>query len=120
MRLPPKRYIAFSAMFAVSAVYHLIGALGIAFVVVPQWRHAFWVVVDGGLALAMLDPRPWLITPIAAITIWSFYSHGWLAFLEWRETGHFDWPSLAVVIVLPIMLSQLICDSRKPRLLFRT
>ena len=107
-------YIVFAAMFGVATMYHFIGALGFAFYLSPQWRHAFWVVVDGGMASAMLHPRPWMIAPLAAITVWSLYSHGWIMFLVWRVTGQIQWLSLAVVIVLPVMLAQLICDSRSP------
>ena len=113
-RFPRKLYLLFSAVFTAAAVYHLIGALGLAFFLAPQWRHTMWVAIDGGMAYAMLHPRPWLIAPLAAITSWSLYSHGWLVFLIWRGTGQMDWLSLAVVIAMPLMLARVIRDSRNP------
>ena len=110
-------YRIFAAIFAGAAVYHMVGATGIAFHNVPPWRHAVWVPINGLMAWAFWLARPWLIAPLAAITAWSFYSHGWLAFLEWRETGHFDWLSLGVIVVLPVMLARAICDARSNRTL---
>ncbi len=109
-----KSYIVFAAMFAAAALFHLIGALGLAFYVSPQWRHALWAAIDGGMTYAMLRPPSWVIAPLAAITLWSFYSHGWLVFRIWRATGQIDWLSLCVIVVLPLILLRLICDNRNP------
>jgi len=108
-------YRLFAAAFLAATVYHLIGATGLAFHEVPQWRHALWIPIDGFMAWGFWGLQPWLGVPLVVITAWSFYSHGWLAFLEWRSTGRFDWPSLAVIVLLPAMLARVICDTRANR-----
>ena len=113
--LPRRPHVVFAAIFATAALYHFIGALGFAFFLAPQWRHAVWVAIDGGMAYALLHPRPWLIAPLAAVTLWSLYSHGWILYFVWHATGQIRWLDLAVVLTLPLMLVWLICDARISR-----
>ena len=74
-------------------------------------RHAVFAIVDTICAWLFLRRPVWFVLVFAAVaaeTVWSHALHAW-RLLQSEE--RFDWPSIAVVFLVPVVLAFLIHDA---------
>jgi hypothetical protein len=81
----------------------------------PAWRHLLFVGVNLMCVLGLLF-RPLIFIPaFAVLTAQQLWSHGGQAWRMHVEQGAVDFPSLAVLAVMPATLILLILDARRRR-----
>ena len=81
----------------------------------PAWRHVLFVGINLTCALGLLV-RPLVFIPaFAVLTAQQLWSHGGHAWRMHVEQGAIDFPSLAVLAVMPATLILLILDAWRQR-----
>jgi hypothetical protein len=89
--------------FAIAAAFHLL-ALAVPTVSTPSpsWRHALFVAVNGGYALAFVTRPRWLFLAFLPLAAQQIASHG-SALLRAYANGWTDWQSAAVLLAMPLL-----------------
>ena len=108
-------FVVLSVGFAAAAVFHAVAifAPGID-VPSPAWRHALFVAINLAVAAGvLLRPRGFAFA-FAALTAQQVYSHGVTLVLAWRREGRVDWPSVVVLVAMPLVLVLLVRARQRP------
>ena len=108
-------FIILSFLFAVAALYHLVGVF-IAVDSSPTWRHFLFVCVNGFIAYSLLKRPKYFIYVFAVLLLQQLYSHGGSFINLWLEQGKIDWISAGVLLLLPLIFVLLILDLRRKTL----
>lgn len=86
-----------------AAIYHAIG-LFYPINEAPVWRHALFAVINVVAAVCFIK-RPACFLPVfALLTVQQFYSHGTFLIYTWQQKQTIDWPSVLVLVFMPIAL----------------
>lgn len=90
--------------FAAGALYHLFyAALPKSGDVVPLERHLLFVVINlGAMGLMIWNHRKALLLLVPLI-FQQLYSHGLFLYTEWRDFERVDWPSVIVLVTMPLL-----------------
>lgn len=97
-----------------AALYHAVG-LFYPINEAPVWRHALFVVINVVAAVCFIK-RPACFLPIfALLMVQQFYSHGTFLFNTWQQTHSIDWPSVLVLVFMPLALWALWIDYREKK-----
>jgi hypothetical protein len=81
----------------------------------PAWRHLLFLGINLACVLGLLV-RPLVFIPaFAALTAQQLWSHGGHAWRMHVEQGAVDFPSLAVLAVMPTTLVLLVLDALRRR-----
>lgn len=103
-------WIGVAFAFVAAAATHV---LAIARADPPVSRHALFVAINLATAAGVvLRPRGFAIA-FAALTAQQLYSHGGAAIRAWRDEGRVDWPSVIVVVAMPVVLALLVRDRKR-------
>jgi hypothetical protein len=91
-----------AAAFAAAAAFH---AMALVFPAIsdpaPAWRHALFVGVNAGYAVAFTVRPRWLVVAFLPLAAQQLFSHG-AAFIDARSAGRTDWQSALVLAAIPI------------------
>src|SRR5882724_11304852 len=96
----------FAALFALAAVYHLIGV----FTPInssPAWRHFIFVVINSFCVYGLLKRPEYFTFFFLFLMTQQFYSHGKSIIDQWNE-GRIDWISIVVLILMPMIFYHLL------------
>ena len=112
------RYIFFAlaAAFALTAFFHFSAAVCPDIdPEAPTWRHLLFVGINIVCVIGFVC-RPLAFIPFfALLTIQQIASHGTHAARLWCRDGRVDFPSIAVVLVVPFALYCLVADALRRR-----
>lgn len=104
--------LAIGALLA--AVYHMVG-LFYPINDAPVWRHALFVAINLLLAICLYKRPAFFLPLFALLMLQQFYSHGTELITAWSAEHRVDWPSVLVLIFLPITLYALWVDYRSKK-----
>jgi hypothetical protein len=98
-------FVALAVGFAAAAVFHAVAIFSPGIdVPSPAWRHALFVTINVAVAAGMLvRPRGFALA-FAALTAQQLYSHGVTLVGAWRREARVDWPSVVVLVAMPLVL----------------
>lgn len=74
-------------------------------------RHAVFAVIDTICAYLFLRRPLWFVLVFAAVAAEAIWSHGRHAWQILQNEERYDWPSIAVVLLVPISLMFLVHDA---------
>ena len=108
-------FVVFACGFIAAAAFH-IAAIAFPGVDIPSpaWRHALFIAVNLGAAAGMIFRPRWFALPFAVLTAQQVYSHGMTLVSAWRS-GRIDWPSVVVLVAMPLALFLLVRDGHTRR-----
>jgi hypothetical protein len=110
-----RRAPLFSAVFVVGAVFHSIAlAWPRASDASPAWRHVLFLAINVSFAVAFAVRWRGVLIPCVVLAAQQSFSHG-MDFVRAARAGEWDFPSLAVLLVLPWLLLAAIGIARGPR-----
>jgi hypothetical protein len=81
----------------------------------PPYRHALFVVVNAGFALAFVRRPPWLPALFAVLLAQQLFSHGQSALDLMAREKRVDAASVLVFVGLPLIFALLVWDARARR-----
>jgi hypothetical protein len=99
-----------------AAAYHVLGLIRPDLAVpAPPWRHALFIVINAGLAAALVARVRGLVWIIFALTLQQIYSHGTYAWELWVTERRLDWASVVVLLGLPSLLLAVAAEDHAAR-----
>jgi len=121
IRLRPRQLQWLLRLFAVglffAAGYHLVAIFNGA----PSvGRHALFVAINLVFACGFLRPWPGFAVLVAVLCVQQFLSHGGTLVRVLRTENRLDWPSVVVLITMPLALAVTVLDARRRRATSRT
>jgi hypothetical protein len=109
-------FFVIAAMFAFTACFHLAAVVRPSVdPEAPAWRHLLFACINGSCIAGLLKRPIWFLPPFAALLVQQVVSHGGHALEAWTRDRIIDWPSLAVLVVMPATFVLLIVDARARR-----
>ncbi len=79
----------------------------------PTWRHLLFLGINLACVLGLLYRPPLFVLPFTVLTAQQLWTHGGHAIRLWTDEHRIDFPSIAVVIVMPTALALLSIDAWK-------
>ena len=103
-----------AAAFLGAAIYHLAAVLIPPFAAVaypygyPLWRHALFIAINVSVAWLFLKQSPWVIWPVALMTLQIYNGHGRYAWMAWSRESRIAWIDLLTVAGASVLLLLLV------------
>lgn len=110
-RVDARWFYAFAACFAFTACFHVAAALDHRIdPEAPAWRHLLFVGINLACIAGLLR-RPWyFIPPYGLLLVQQLWTHGGSLLRSLAPGQRIDWPSAAVVVVMPLSFTLLVLD----------
>lgn len=110
-RVDARWFYGFAACFVFTACFHLAAALDSRIdPEAPTWRHLLFAGINL-LCVAGLLRRPWyFVPPFGVLLAQQVWSHGGSLLRSFAPGQRIDWPSAAVVVVMPLAFALLVVD----------
>jgi len=105
-------FVALSAAFVFTACFHVAAAIRPSIdPEAPAWRHLLFVGINLACVAGLLLRPLMFIPPFALLTAQQLWTHGCHIGRMYRNEHAIDYPSIAVVIVMPTCLALLVHDA---------
>ena len=106
-----KKYIFwfFAALFAIAAIYHIVGLFHHVNDA-PKWRHAAFVVINTFCIYGLLKRPKWFAYLFFILLVQQLNSHGSSLIDAWNKYHQVSWTDLSVVIITPFIFLALLSE----------
>lgn len=94
--------ILFASCFLMAACYHTY-ALWLHNVGSPIWRHALFIAINLICMYGMIIPFRFFNYFLIMFLVQQFYSHGSNLVLHWKTEHAIHWPSVLVILIVPVI-----------------
>jgi hypothetical protein len=115
MPRPRPAFVVLAIGFAAAAAFHAVAIFSPQIdIPSPAWRHAVFVAINLAVAAGIIfRPRGFALA-FAALTAQQVYSHGVTLVGVWRRETRVDWPSVVVLVAMPLVLALLARPRHSP------
>ncbi|MFO0553322.1 MAG: hypothetical protein U0271_33370 [Polyangiaceae bacterium] len=110
-RVNPRWFYPFAAAFVFTACFHVAAAVdGRIDPAAPAWRHLLFVGINLACVGGLLRRPSYFVPPFAVLLVQQTWSHGGALLGSLAPGERFDWPSLSVVLVMPLAFGLVLVD----------
>ena len=105
-------FIVFAVLAFCALVFH-IKEIFYPATITPAWRHAIFVLINCICIYGLLKRPKWFVWFVGLLTLQQWYSHGSYAVELWQTAHKIHWPSVGVLVLMPVSFILLIFDRRE-------